>query len=121
MSINQLSSNLARSSSNRYVSDLKQDDLNQPIIVAPATGMQDTDRVYNTYILTQNELRNKRTQVRISFDVWARKNSQGAAYVRLRRKHIVLSLPTSEQAELAMGIIEQVCAQMAGKHLVGAK
>lgn len=99
----------------------KKEDLTQPIIVVPSIdgrsdGMHDADEMYNRYAMCSSESHGKRTQIRIAFEVWCRPRNR-MAYARLRNKHVVLSFPDAEQAELAMETVRNVCKAMEGKHL----
>ena len=99
----------------------KKDDLSQPIIVVPnidgrTAMMHDADETFNKYVMCAQEVHGKRTQIRVAFEVWCRTRSR-MTYARLRNKHVVLSLPDSEQAELIIDTIRQVCKAMEGKHL----
>jgi hypothetical protein len=99
----------------------KKEDLTQPIIVVPnieskTAIMHDADDSYNRYIMCERESHGKRTQIRVSFEIWCRSRTR-MDYVRPRNKHVVLSFPNAEQAELAIETIRNVCKSMEGKYL----
>jgi hypothetical protein len=97
------------------------DDLISPIIVTPpetkAPHMQEADKSFNAYVLRQRESLGKRTILRLNFEVYGRKNSKSLSFNRLRNKHLLVSLPSGDQAEAFMAIIEQVAKGLDGKHL----
>jgi uncharacterized protein YxeA len=99
----------------------KKEDLTQPIIVIPNIDgrpevMQDADETFNRYVMCSSESHGKRTQIRFAFEVWCRPRAR-MAYARLRNKHVVLSFPSVEQADLAIEILRDVCKSLEGKHL----
>jgi hypothetical protein len=78
--------------------------------------VRDAGDSYNRYVLSERESHGRRTKIRIAFEAWAR-NKRTTGYMRLRQRHVVLSLPSAEQAEIAIDIIRQVCSSFDGKHL----
>lgn len=107
----------------RYKQTLEiQEDTRKPIRVEAyldslARPLREAADSFNRYLLTERESHGRRTRVRVAFEALAR-TKRSPAYSRLRQKHVVLNLPSAEQAELAIDIIRQVCASMEGKHLV---
>jgi hypothetical protein len=97
------------------------DDLSQPIIVA--TPCPDTEPVheantaFNRFVLSEREVHGKRIRVRVAFEVYGRAKGGGLAFTRLRGRHVLLSLPNSAQADLAIDTVAQLCASMDGKFL----
>ena len=99
------------------------EDKTMPIICAHTNDavnplVQESNDTFNRYVLTDREIHGKRTKIRVAFEVYGRAKRGELSFVRLRQRHVVLSIPTAEQAELAIDIIRQVCASMEGKHLV---
>jgi hypothetical protein len=98
-----------------------QEDISVPIIAIPdidglTPAMREANDSHNRFLLSERESHGKRTKLRIGVEVWAR-TRHNVGYVRLRNKHVVLSLPSADQAELAIEMIRQLCTAMAGKHL----
>lgn len=99
------------------------DDLSIPLIAdisCTDSMLHDTERVYNEYLLRSREALGKRTKIRVSFEVYTRKNGATPSFSRLRRRSINFSCSSGDQAELVMRTIEQVCRAMDGKHLAPA-
>jgi hypothetical protein len=97
-------------------------DITQPIQFMDSRTQEsefahESSDAFNTYILHERESHAKRTQIRMPIEVWARARGERLGYTRLRGRNVVLSLPSAEQAEIAIEIIRQVCASMHGKHL----
>jgi hypothetical protein len=100
------------------------EDTSSPVRIEPylnslSRPLREAADSFNRYLLTERESHGRRTRIRIAFEALAR-TKRSPAYSRLRQKHVVLNLPSAEQAELAIEIIRQVCASMEGKHLVRA-
>jgi hypothetical protein len=97
------------------------EDTSQPIIVAAndlrAPKVHDANDSFNRFVLSERENAGKRIRIRVAFECYSRIKGGGLQFTRLRGRHVLLSLPDSGQAEIAVELIRQVCSQMHGKHL----
>lgn len=82
------------------------------------SGLQENDDAYNTFVLNERESHGRRLRVRLDFSVYARQRSGDLGFMRLRNKHILFDVPSSEQAELIIDTVRQLCQAFEGKHLV---
>ena len=99
------------------------EDMTQPIYVS-SIGDTDSNAVHencdawNRFVLSEREIHGRRTKVRVTFEVYSRAKSGDLSFQRLRGQHMLINLPSSEQAELAIDAVKAVCRAMDGKHLV---
>jgi hypothetical protein len=81
-------------------------DLTKPLIVqGPANKamyMQEADDSYNAYLLRERESHGRRTVIKVSFEVYARKSSKNINFARLRNMGCLVSCPDGRQAQLVM-------------------
>ena len=99
-------------------------DLTKPLIVQgpanKAMHMQEADDSYNAYLLRERESHGKRTVIKVSFEVYARKSSSNINFARLRNMGCLVSCPDGRQAQLVMDAVERVVMSLHGKLLVKA-
>lgn len=97
-------------------------DLALPLIVQgplhKAMHLQESDDSYNTYLLRERESHGKRTVIKISFEVYARKSSKNINFARMRNMGCLVSCPDGRQAQLVMDAVERVVSSLHGKLLV---
>ena len=79
---------------------------------------QEADDSYNAYILREKEFHGRRTILKLAWEVYARKSAKNNNLQRLRNKSILINLPSADQAELVMSMVEKVVASLDGKMLV---
>jgi hypothetical protein len=108
--------------SDKYAQRIEiKEDLNVPIQYIDASdgkpeALQESDADFNRFLVHERETHGKRTQIKVSFEVWGRTKGL-MRYSRFRNRHVVLSLPSGEQADLAIDTVRAVCAAMHGKVL----
>lgn len=100
------------------------DDLTTPIQVSSIKHKklieQEADTSFNNYVMRQRESVGKRTLLRINIEVYCRKSAKNMGFSRLRNRHLIVSLPGSEQAELLIDAVFRVVESIHGKLLVKA-
>lgn len=98
------------------------DDISQPILISTRKKkpehVHEADDSYNAYVMRQRESAGKRTLIRVSVEVYCRKSAKNMGFSRLRNKHIIVSCPSADQAELVIDTLMQVAEMMHGKLLV---
>jgi hypothetical protein len=90
-------------------------DRNAPITVK-IPELQDHEQAQNRAIMGVAESLGRRTQIRVSADVWAKWNGRWG-YRRLRARHVTINCPTPEQAQLAIETIVKFAELLDGKWL----
>jgi hypothetical protein len=90
-------------------------DRNAPITVRVPTVQAD-QLGQNQGILGIAEILGRRTQVRISPEVWCKWRGRWR-YKRLRARHITVSCPNPQQAELVTELLVRFLKQLDGKFL----
>jgi hypothetical protein len=97
-------------------------DLTKPLVVEgplhKAMHLQEADDSYNAYLLRERESHGKRTTIKISFEVYARKSGGNLDLCRLRNMGCLVSCPDGRQAQLVMDAVERVVESLHGKLLV---
>ena len=82
-------------------------------------AMQADQQAQNKAILGVAEIMGRRTQIRISPEVWCKWRGRWR-YKRLRARHVTISCPSPEQAELALQAIVGFVQSLDEKWLASA-
>src|SRR5215469_206489 len=90
-------------------------DRNAPNAVRVPT-MQADEQAQNKAIMSIAEVLQRRTQIRISPEVWCKWRGRWR-YKRLRARHVTISCANPEQAELVMEAIVRFARSLEGKWL----
>ena len=78
--------------------------------------LQDHERAQNRALLAVPEMLGRRTQIRISVESWCKWNGRWQ-YKRLRSRHVTISCPNPEQAELAIEAVLRFAQSLDSKLL----
>jgi hypothetical protein len=79
-------------------------------------AMQADQQAQNKALLGVAEIMGRRTQIRISPEVWCKWQGRWR-YKRMRARHVTISCPSPEQAELALEAIVSFAQTLEGKWL----
>ena len=90
-------------------------DKNAPITVR-TPKMQAEHQAQNEGLLGVAEILGRRTQIRISPEVWCKWRGRWR-YKRLRARHVTISCPNPEQADLVLDAIARFAESLDGKSL----
>ena len=90
-------------------------DRNAPITVR-TPDMQADQQAQNKAVMGVAEILGRRTQIRISPEVWCKWRGKWR-YKRLRARHVTISCPNPAQAELVVEAVATFVRQLEGKFL----
>src|SRR5262249_5344946 len=91
-------------------------DRNAPITVK-VPEVQDHEQAQNRAIMGVAESLGRRTQIRVSVDVWIKLGGRWP-YKRLRARHITINCPSPEQAEIVIEAIVKFTKSIDGNLLL---
>jgi hypothetical protein len=86
-------------------------------IVVKIPSMQADQQAQNEGLLGVAEILGRRTQVRVSTEVWCKWRGRWR-YKRLRARHVTISWPNPEQAGLVIDMLTAFLQQLDGTFLV---